>query len=103
MKYLVIRDAYRRKSLYKYRTVYNLSRVLRDGLLISSVLYDRTEIALAVKKIMSMRYSSITRLRNRCLYSGRSRAVFRRFKVSRIRLRELSGKSYIYGFKKSSW
>ena len=43
------------------------------------------------------------RVRNRCALTGRSRAVYRKFKLSRIMLRELGNKGLIPGLTKSSW
>lgn len=49
------------------------------------------------------RDSSPTRGKNRCELTGRSRAYLRKFKVSRIMLRELALKGMIPGMKKASW
>jgi small subunit ribosomal protein S14 len=49
------------------------------------------------------RDSSPTRSHNRCELTGRSRAFLRKFKVSRIMLRELALKGMIPGLKKASW
>jgi small subunit ribosomal protein S14 len=49
------------------------------------------------------RDSSPTRLRSRCSMTGRARGVLRKFKVSRIMLRELALAGQIPGVKKSSW
>lgn len=49
------------------------------------------------------RNSSATRVRNRCEMTGRPRAVYRRFKISRIALRELASKGQIPGMVKASW
>ena len=49
------------------------------------------------------RNSSKTRVRNRCEVSGRSRAVYRKLKMSRIALRELGNKGLVPGLVKSSW
>jgi len=49
------------------------------------------------------RDSSPTRSHNRCELTGRSRAYLRKFKVSRIMLRELALKGMIPGLKKASW
>lgn len=49
------------------------------------------------------RDSSYTRVRNRCIETSRSRGVLRKFKISRITLRELMGTRAIPGIKKSSW
>lgn len=47
--------------------------------------------------------SSPTRLKNRCLISGRPRAFMRDFGMSRIEFRDLASKGEIMGIKKSSW
>jgi small subunit ribosomal protein S14 len=49
------------------------------------------------------RDSSPTRSHNRCQLTGRSRGFLRKFKVSRIMLRELALKGMIPGLKKASW
>jgi len=49
------------------------------------------------------RDSSPTRSHNRCQLTGRSKAVLRKFKVSRIMLRELALAGKIPGLKKASW
>ena len=49
------------------------------------------------------RNSSPGRYRNRCDFSGRPRAVYRKFKLSRIALRELASTGQIPGVVKSSW
>ena len=49
------------------------------------------------------RNSSKIRLRNRCLLTGRSRSVYRKFNLSRIALRELASQGMIPGMVKSSW
>jgi len=48
-------------------------------------------------------YFSQVQIKNFCVVSGRSRGVHRKFKISRILLRELSGKGYFFGLKKASW
>ena len=49
------------------------------------------------------RDSSPTRSHNRCQLTGRSKAVLRKFKVSRIMLRELALAGKIPGLRKASW
>lgn len=49
------------------------------------------------------RNSSKTRIRNRCEITGRPRGFYRRFKISRVALRELSSRGLIPGVVKSSW
>ena len=49
------------------------------------------------------RNSSATRLRRICKLTGRTRAVYRKFGISRIMLRELYHKGMIPGMRKASW
>ncbi|KAM3703124.1 hypothetical protein ACJW31_04G072700 [Castanea mollissima] len=49
------------------------------------------------------RNSSFTRLRNRCIFTGRSRGVYQLFRMSRIVFRELASKGALPGVKKASW
>ncbi len=49
------------------------------------------------------RNSSSIRHRNRCELTGRSRGVYRKFGLSRIKLRELSMTGDLPGVVKSSW
>ena len=49
------------------------------------------------------RNSAPSRIRNRCALSGRPRGVYRKFKLSRIALRDLASKGQIPGMVKSSW
>ena len=49
------------------------------------------------------RNSSLTRVKNRCAVSGRSRGYLRAFGLSRIQFRELARDGKIPGVKKASW
>jgi small subunit ribosomal protein S14 len=49
------------------------------------------------------RNANPTRIRNRCELTGRPRAVYRKFRLSRIMLRELGSQGLIPGLVKSSW
>ena len=49
------------------------------------------------------RNSAPSRIRNRCEVTGRPRGYYRKFKMSRIALRELASEGQIPGVVKSSW
>ena len=49
------------------------------------------------------RNSSTIRYRNRCKLTGRTRGVYRKFGLSRIKIRELSMSGDLPGVVKSSW
>ena len=62
---------------------------------------DRT---LAQRRLQGLpRDSSRTRVRNRCALTGRSRAYYRKFGLSRLALRDLALRGELPGVKKSSW
>ena len=65
---------------------------------------DETERLIARLKMAELpRNGNPTRVRNRCELTGRSRAVYRKFRLSRVMLRELGNKGLIPGLTKSSW
>ena len=49
------------------------------------------------------RNGSATRVRNRCDLTGRPRGNYRKFRLSRIALRDLASRGQIPGMVKSSW
>jgi len=49
------------------------------------------------------RDASPTRVRNLCALTGRSRSVYRKFKISRLMLRDLALQGKIPGMRKASW
>lgn len=58
----------------------------------------------AVIKLAKMpRNSSKTRVNNICELTGRARGFYRKFKISRIKLRELASSGQLPGVTKSSW
>ena len=64
-------------------------------------LEERFDARLKLAKLP--RNSAPSRIRNRCLITGRPRAFYRKLKMSRIALRELGSNGQIPGLVKSSW
>ena len=64
-------------------------------------LEERFEARLKLAKLP--RNGAKSRIRNRCELTGRSRAYYRKFRLSRIMLRELGNKGLIPGLTTSSW
>lgn len=64
-----------------------------------------TEEKLAVQNAFAKlpRNSCPTRLNNRCNVSGRSKAYYKKFGISRIALRDLALAGQLPGMRKSSW
>jgi small subunit ribosomal protein S14 len=61
------------------------------------------QFAARLKLAEMPRNSAAVRLRNRCEVTGRPRAFYRKFKMSRIALRELGSQGLVPGLTKSSW
>ena len=95
----VLRDQRRRKLIDKYA---EKRAELRKRLNDPNVSMDEKEaIQAAFAKLP--RNSCPTRLTRRCRVTGRSRAVYRKFGVSRIMLREMGLNGELPGLRKSSW
>jgi small subunit ribosomal protein S14 len=89
----------RKKLAKKYAGQYaKLKAVANDESL------DETERLIARLKMAEIpRNANPTRIRNRCELTGRSRAYYRKFRLSRVMLRELGNQGLIPGLTKSSW
>ncbi len=62
------------------------------------------ERAAAQAKLASLpRDANPIRQRNRCAITGRSRGVYRKFGLSRVKLREAANRGDIPGLAKASW
>jgi small subunit ribosomal protein S14 len=90
----------RRKSLvesYASRRA-SLKALIKDRTLPAEERFQAT-----IKLASLPRNSAQTRVRNRCEISGRPRGYYRKFRMSRIALREFSLLGMIPGMTKSSW
>lgn len=96
---MVQREVRREKLAARYankRT--ELKRIIADP----NADYDDKQAAMnALNKLP--RDSSGTRKRNRCRVSGRPRGVYRKFGLSRNKLREAAMKGEVPGLRKASW
>lgn len=71
---------------------------------VSSVTASYEEKLAAIAALNDLpRNSSPVRVRNRCEDSGRSRGVYRKFKLSRTKLREATMRGDVPGLRKASW
>lgn len=62
---------------------------------------QRQNAIIALNKMK--RDTSPSRLRNRCILTGRARGYLRRFKLSRLSFREMASNGMIPGVVKASW
>jgi len=99
MKNLIERDKKRRYLFNKFeKKRLELSSIIHNKALPQNIRWKATQKLASLPKD-----SSKTRLRNRCVLTGRGRATYRQFRLSRIMLRDLGGKGFIPGLRKSSW
>ena len=93
------RDLKRIKLIEKYAARRaELRAKLNDA---NASIEEKLEVQEAFAKLP--RNSCPTRLNRRCEVSGRSKAYYRKFGISRIALRELALRGQLPGMRKSSW
>jgi ribosomal protein S14 len=99
MKVLIAKDKKRRLLLKNAE----LRRLLLKYI-INSEYFDFQYKQLAQKLLNKFtRDSSSVRIKNRCVFTGRAKGVFSKFRVSRILFKTLSLAGYLPGIRKSSW
>lgn len=94
-----IQDLKRRRLVQKYE----LLRKQLKSIFYNTSLPEEVRREAQIKLDNLPKNSSAVRVRNRCIYTGRGRAVYQDFKMSRITFRELGSNGLIPGIKKASW
>ena len=98
-KSCIIKNEKRKEVVKQYaQQRAKLKEVIRNP---GSSLEDRMEAQRGLQALP--RDASPSRVRNRCLISGRTRGFLRRFGMSRIDFRLLAFRGEIPGVRKSSW
>lgn len=99
-KSMINREAKRIKMVQKYAAKrYELKEIIRKV-----DTYSEEERMVAQEKLQKLpRNASPARLQRRCRITGRPHAVYRKFGLSRIKLRELAMRGEVPGIKKASW
>jgi len=98
-KKFISKDKFRRELVANYELERKKLNAISQNLDLS--ISERYQARLSLHLLP--RDSSLVRIRNRCILTGRPRSIHRKFKLSRIMIRELSSKKLIPGLKKSSW
>lgn len=93
-----IKDINKREVFIKHEILQRLVKILYFHFDINALRFSLLNIYSVVNK-----NSFKTRVNNICVISGRSRSIHKKFKLSRILIRELSGQSLFFGLKKASW
>ena len=84
-------------------TKYGAKRAALKAIIMNKELSMEERFAAQIKLAALPRNSAKNRHRNRCELTGRPRGVYRKFKLCRIKLRELASNGQIPGIVKSSW
>lgn len=96
---LVERNKKRERLVRRYRS----KREALNAIVHNEALSLEERMKAVVKLSEMPRNSSRVRLHNRCELTGRPRGVYRKFKLCRIKLRELASEGQVPGMVKSSW
>jgi small subunit ribosomal protein S14 len=95
----VLREQKRRKLVAKFKG----KRAELVALINDARASDEDRAAARAKLQQLPRNSSPVRLRNRCALTGRPRGYFRKFGLSRNKLREIALRGEVPGLVKASW
>lgn len=98
-KSMIAREEKRKKLVKKFDIKrQSLRKIIRD----SNSSFEEREVAqLKLQKLP--RDSSVTRVRNRCNLTGRPHGYYRKFGLSRNKLREATMRGDVPGLVKASW
>ena len=93
----------RNKNRTRLNKSLNPKRAKLKAIVMNKETNDEDRFAAVLKLAQMPRNSAKVRIRNRCELTGRPRAVYRKFRMARNKLRELASKGQIPGMVKSSW
>ncbi len=98
MKSLILKDRRRRiiSSFYERRAI------VLHSIVTNRKLSPQVRLNAFTSRSRLPRDSSFSRSRNRCTFTGRSRAIYRKFGRSRLRFRAFASQGLLGGVKKAS-
>lgn len=99
MKNQIYRDKKRRLLMQKYELKRLFYKSLSQN--VELPLPIRTKAFFELSTLP--RNSSLCRIKNRCIKTGRSHAIYKHFKLSRISFREAASQGLLTGVYKASW
>ena len=97
LRRFIYKDLKLRKTYYKFESTLIMLKALTFNSILPLSLRQSIYIILHKLSIRS------TRIRNRCLYTGRGRGIMSEFRISRIQFRNLADSGFIPGVKRASW
>lgn len=90
------------KQRYIFKTFEKNRLVLK--ILISNLLLKKKKRRKIQQHFFAFpKISSLSRIKNLCILTGRPRSIYRFFKISRLQFRKLASKGYLPGVSKYSW
>ena len=96
---MVRRDKKRRKMVSEYEFEKIRLKAIVKNKLLPEIVQKKAKEDLALHP----KDSSIARVRNRCVLTGRPRGVMREYGLCRMKFRDLADHGYISGMTRSSW
>jgi ribosomal protein S14 len=98
MKKLYLKDRNRRLCYFTQEKKYIILKYILNNLVLNKEVRE-----FAYNEILNQcDFNSKTKIRNRCVFSNRSRSVYRKFKMSRIFFKTYALQGFLVGIKKSS-
>jgi small subunit ribosomal protein S14 len=106
--YIIRKDILRRKIFYKYEKIRLFLKFIKLNKRILEInnnidIVDKFNFYFLLKCLIFKKSLISSTIRNKCLITGRSRSIYRDFRLSRMQLRHLASFGYLMGIKKSSW
>jgi small subunit ribosomal protein S14 len=99
MKSIVEKDKQKRQLVKKFEKKKFYLKILANN----RILPKEVRFIARLRLDKLPKNSSRIRTKNRCVLTGRSKSVYRYFKMSRIAFRDLASLGQIPGVRKSSW
>ena len=93
----------RQQKRVKLVAKYAKKRAALEAIIDNARVSDEDRYAARLKLQELPRNANPTRLRNRCAITGRPRGYFRKFGLSRNKLREIAMRGEVPGIVKASW
>ncbi len=99
MKTQMYRDNKRRFLMQKYEVKRSLFKSISVNQELPLTIRKKAWIELSKLP----KNSSLCRIKNRCIRTGRSHSIYKKFKISRLCFRESASQGLLAGIYKSSW
>lgn len=99
MKYLIEKDKKRRILFEQYEK----QKLVLKALVKDKRLPYSLRLMYKLDLLNFYKNSSKTRIKNRCVFSGRSRGILKNFRMSRLMFKTNVLRGFITGIRKASW